>query len=57
MGNTFDIKGPTFNRLISKFTEKIDDFCVRTFVTESTEKIDMNYYLNPSVHLGTFLSY
>ena len=54
MGNMFDIKGPTFQRLISNFTEKIHYFCVRTFVSESAEKIDMDYYLEPKCLFKNF---
>ena len=34
--------------------EKIHDFCVRTFVTESAEKIDIDYYLERKCSFKNF---
>ena len=43
LGSMFKIKGPKFQRFITKFLSTIQEFCVQRYVTRYSNKVTMSY--------------
>eukprot|EP00171_Calliarthron_tuberculosum_P021722 IDg21722t1 len=55
MGNMFRIKGPTFQRLITGFMDKMRKYCVERFVSRIAKTVTMEYCINNRHMFKNFL--